>query len=360
MNEDDPPGSHYYLEQAQKALRQRDKTTTRYWAELAAQSNPELEEAWLILAAISEPTDSILYLKRALEVNPKSQRARKGMHWAIQRQRAAAVQVPPVLADTAPLKVRRSPGGPDETAPVKIRSRQPKPKRQIAWLLALLPAAAVLLVLVISIVFVSGLRPKWTVFAGSSSAPRPVGFLSKPTLTPTFTLTPTVTYTPTATATATATLTFTPTATPTYTPTLTPSETPEPTATDLPVTVPSSSGNSGRWIDVDLTNQMVYAIEGDEIVNSFLVSTGTWRTPTVTGQYYIYVKYTAADMAGPGYYLPSVPYVMYFYRGYGFHGTYWHDNFGTPMSHGCINLRTSEAEWLFNWASVGTLVNIRY
>jgi lipoprotein-anchoring transpeptidase ErfK/SrfK len=157
-------------------------------------------------------------------------------------------------------------------------------------------------------------------------------------------------------------LTFTPTHTATATPTVTQTATftPEPTATDVPTAAPVSVDLSGRWIDVDLTNQMVYAYEGDTIVNSFLVSTGRSRTPTVTGQYRIYVKYTADDMAGPGYFLPDVPYVMYFYRGYGFHGTYWHDNFGTPMSHGCINLRTSDAEWLFHWASVGTLVNIRY
>jgi lipoprotein-anchoring transpeptidase ErfK/SrfK len=119
-------------------------------------------------------------------------------------------------------------------------------------------------------------------------------------------------------------------------------------------------GNGDRWIDVDLTNQMVYAYEGDVIVNSFLVSTGTWMTPTVTGEYKIYVKYRSASMSGPGYYLPDVPYIMYFYKGYGLHGTYWHSNFGTPMSHGCVNLRTDEAGWLFNWASVGTLVNVHY
>ncbi|MGH2524849.1 MAG: L,D-transpeptidase, partial [Anaerolineales bacterium] len=76
--------------------------------------------------------------------------------------------------------------------------------------------------------------------------------------------------------------------------------------------------------------------------------------------YRIYVKYVAADMAGPGYYLPSVPYVMYFYLGYGLHGTYWHNNFGRPMSHGCVNLQTDQAGWLFNWASVGTPVNVHY
>jgi lipoprotein-anchoring transpeptidase ErfK/SrfK len=78
------------------------------------------------------------------------------------------------------------------------------------------------------------------------------------------------------------------------------------------------------------------------------------------GQFRIYVKYTYDDMAGPGYYLANVPYVMYFYRGYSLHGTYWHDNFGQPMSHGCVNLPTPHAQWLFNWAQVGTMVNIHY
>jgi lipoprotein-anchoring transpeptidase ErfK/SrfK len=121
-----------------------------------------------------------------------------------------------------------------------------------------------------------------------------------------------------------------------------------------------ASNGSTRWIDVDLTNQRVYAYEGETLVNSFLVSTGTWLTPTVTGQYKVYVKYEKANMHGPGYFLPDVPYVMYFYKGYGLHGTYWHSNFGTPMSHGCVNLATGDAGWLFSWASVGTVVNVHY
>jgi lipoprotein-anchoring transpeptidase ErfK/SrfK len=66
-------------------------------------------------------------------------------------------------------------------------------------------------------------------------------------------------------------------------------------------------------------------------------------------------------MSGPGYYLPDVPYVMYFYESYGLHGTYWHNNFGTPMSHGCINFTIDDAGWLYNnWVSYGTVVNIHY
>ena len=122
----------------------------------------------------------------------------------------------------------------------------------------------------------------------------------------------------------------------------------------------ASSGNGTRWIDVDLTNQRVHAYEGDTLVNSFIVSTGTWLTPTVTGQFNIYVKYRSNKMSGPGYYLPDVPYIMYFHGSYGLHGTYWHNNFGTPMSHGCVNLSIADAGWLYEWASIGTLVNVHY
>jgi len=121
-----------------------------------------------------------------------------------------------------------------------------------------------------------------------------------------------------------------------------------------------TSGYSGRWIDVDLSAQKLTAYEGSTPVRSTLVSTGLPRTPTPTGRYRIYVKYVFDDMAGPGYYLPKVPYVMYFYRGYSLHGTYWHANFGQPMSHGCVNLPTSEARWLYSWAPVGTPVYIHY
>jgi lipoprotein-anchoring transpeptidase ErfK/SrfK len=121
-----------------------------------------------------------------------------------------------------------------------------------------------------------------------------------------------------------------------------------------------SGGHSGRWIDVDLSAQRLTAYEGNTAVRSTLVSTGRSVTPTPTGQYRIYVKYGSKDMAGPGYYMPNVPHVMFFYRGYSIHGTYWHSNFGQQMSHGCVNLPTSEAQWLYGWASVGTLVNVHY
>jgi lipoprotein-anchoring transpeptidase ErfK/SrfK len=63
---------------------------------------------------------------------------------------------------------------------------------------------------------------------------------------------------------------------------------------------------------------------------------------------------------GFNYVLSNVPYVMYFYGDYAIHGTYWHNNFGTPMSHGCVNMTTADARWLYNWSSYGTLVNVHY
>ena len=114
-----------------------------------------------------------------------------------------------------------------------------------------------------------------------------------------------------------------------------------------------------RWIDVDLSEQTLTAYENGVAVHTMLISSGLPATPTPTGQFRIWIKFRYDDMSGEGYYIEDVPYVMYFYKGYGLHGVTWHGNFGHPMSHGCINLPTEEAGWLFGWADVGTLVNVR-
>ncbi len=63
------------------------------------------------------------------------------------------------------------------------------------------------------------------------------------------------------------------------------------------------------------------------------------------------MKVRAQTMSGPGYYLPNVEWVQYFYEEYAFHGTYWHNKFGQPMSHGCVNMTNEDARWLFDWAA---------
>ena len=125
--------------------------------------------------------------------------------------------------------------------------------------------------------------------------------------------------------------------------------------------IPNLTGNGADfWLEVDLSLQTLFAYQGSALLKSFAVSTGTSSFPTVPGSFKIYAKYNYYTMRGPGYYLPDVPYSMFFYKGYSIHGTYWHHNFGTPMSHGCVNMETSAAAWLFGQTSIGTPVLVHY
>jgi lipoprotein-anchoring transpeptidase ErfK/SrfK len=341
------------LDNARIAFYQGDHSKARYWARVAININPEVEEPWLWLAAVSSPRASIAYLEKALAINPQSKRAHDGMHWAIKRLRTQPLVQQPVQYVEKPLVEQKPIAVP---SPKKL-SRKSTPV--VWWILA------VGLIVIVTTALVSPAMgfSLSSIFASQDVLMAQHHELVKASNTPTPTYTPTITPTPTPTSTPTATPTQTPTQTPTETPT--PTITPSPTITEFPtyaliddnVELPPV-GDNERWIDVDLSNQMTYAYEGHVLINSFIVSTGTWQHPTVTGQFHIYVKYLYSDMAGPGYYLPDVPYVMYFYDGYGLHGTYWHSNFGHPMSHGCINLSIPDSEWLYYWADVGTLVNI--
>lgn len=118
------------------------------------------------------------------------------------------------------------------------------------------------------------------------------------------------------------------------------------------------SSGSNKWIEVDLSDQKLTAWDNGNVYLETLVSTGKFnRTPT--GEFQIWSKFKYTKMSGGSkekrtyYYLPNVPYTMFFYKDYGLHGTYWHNNFGTPMSHGCVNLPTPMAEKLFYWAEPG-------
>ena len=121
-----------------------------------------------------------------------------------------------------------------------------------------------------------------------------------------------------------------------------------------------------KWIDVNLSTQTLRAYEGNQAVYTARVSSGVAWYPTPAGTFRIQRKYRYDDMTGGSrargdyYYLPNVPYCMYYYAGYALHGTFWHNNFGTPMSHGCTNLSIPDAAWLFNWAPLGTKVVNHY
>ncbi len=113
-----------------------------------------------------------------------------------------------------------------------------------------------------------------------------------------------------------------------------------------------------RWIEINLTTQRLIAWEGKKPVYAVIVSTGKADTPTLSGVFEIYNKRAKDHMRGDDYDISDVPYAMYYDRGYAIHGAYWHHRFGTPISHGCINVAVDHAEWLFKWAETGVPVII--
>lgn len=119
-----------------------------------------------------------------------------------------------------------------------------------------------------------------------------------------------------------------------------------------------------KLITVDTGKQMLYAWEGGRIVYQTPVATGLPKSPTVKGTFKIYLKYAnQANMKGVSPYIgkynyKNVPHVMYFHQSYGIHGAYWHNTFGVRRSNGCVNVPLQAAEWLFNFAPIGTKVMV--
>ena len=373
---------------AREALRRGDKGSARQLGEKAALLAPDMEDVWLILAASDpNPQDALAYAQKALEINPQSTRARQGMEWAsgqLKQAGAPKVSIPAeeksrsdaVVADPQKRVYREA-----VVLPALKHSGR-------SWLFPALLVGTGFVIFAFAAIFALT-RPAVTSLIDNISAPafeQENNWASvdvpKPTVTPVgvsafaVQAADTPTSAPTSAPTKEPTLASTdlPTSIPTEEPTFTPvaTETPGTMGMEIIADTPTSQyvapaagpypskGNGARWIDVNLSEQRVYAYEGDIIVNSFIVSTGTARTPTVTGKYKIWIKLKSTTMSGPGYYLTNVPYTMYFYKGYGLHGTYWHNNFGMPMSHGCVNLSIPDAQWLYNWAFEGTVVNVHY
>jgi lipoprotein-anchoring transpeptidase ErfK/SrfK len=131
-----------------------------------------------------------------------------------------------------------------------------------------------------------------------------------------------------------------------------------------------------RRLFVYLDSQSVEAVENGKVIRTFKVSTGKSKTPTVTGTYYIYDRYrhktmrSDVDQGQRGYYeVKDVPYTQFFHKDYAFHGAFWHNNFGRPASHGCVNMATKDqnkrwpsvpedAGWLYRWGVLGLPVTV--
>jgi lipoprotein-anchoring transpeptidase ErfK/SrfK len=154
---------------------------------------------------------------------------------------------------------------------------------------------------------------------------------------------------------------------------------------EVPAAWPAYALEGKKWIDVSVLRQVLVAYEGTKPAFATLVSTGAdglgdpeETHSTVRGTFAIRTKHVSATMDSDEledrFDLRDVPYVQYFHGGYALHAAYWHDGFGTPRSHGCINLHPTDASWLFRWtdppvpddwhgalaaAEGGTLIHVR-
>jgi lipoprotein-anchoring transpeptidase ErfK/SrfK len=125
-----------------------------------------------------------------------------------------------------------------------------------------------------------------------------------------------------------------------------------------------STPAGAKLIEVDVTKKVMYAYENNVLLKTMYVSAGAPATPTVLGTYKIYSKIKSQNMRGfnadgSTYFQPAVPYVNYFYRDYAVHGNYWRpaSYFGNVnSSHGCVGIQNGDAEWIYNWAPIGTPV----
>ncbi|NBD07643.1 L,D-transpeptidase family protein [Corallococcus sp. c25j21] len=118
---------------------------------------------------------------------------------------------------------------------------------------------------------------------------------------------------------------------------------------------PSIVEPGARWLDVDLEAQVLIAYEGDRPVYATLISSGKPGTDTPEGLFRVWVKFAEADMTGrmgsASYRVATVPWTMFFEGDFALHTTYWHDRFGEPVSHGCINLAPKDARTLYAWTT---------
>jgi len=302
------------LAEARAAVKRGDKEGALIAAKRALDEDSTSLDAILLAASLCEPKESLAYSKQAIQLFPENDRARKCLAWAEQR----------INQDQSKSKTT-NPRIKDKNSNTTTRDFN----RGIV--------AGLITFFLVGLCFFTWLGfPQITITLGAPP-------LSAQVNTPT-----PFQY-------------FFPTSTPTSIPT--PTIQPQPTAEnvgsyyahswDIQTTM---NGTDKFWIEVDLSEQMLIAWQGDNSLASFSVSTGTSSYPTVTGSYKVYAKYDKYTMVGPGYNLPDVPYSLFFHKGYSIHGTYWHNNFGTPMSHGCVNMTISDAAWIYDNASIGTVV----
>lgn len=381
------------IREGHKAIKRGEKSKARALLEEAAEKNPSDFRAWLGLAAIARtPRESLAFVEKAAALKPDNPAVLQARQWAegLVRKQAAAEVAPD--AKTVPIRP------PVRQTAVQIEDNfgqeapQPKSDEYPAYRLGVTVRRIIGFAAVIGIIIAMGIVA-WAAYstyldsigqgtvveAEDVSSPTPAAVAQLPEAE-VFNILPeenpteeVVENTPTpnpiqpkdiiqgdsdprARWTVTPLPTQTPTPSPTWAPTFV-----SPITEDN-ILKPIGLMPNERWIDVDLSEQALVAFEGDTPVFETLVSTGLPQHPTVTGQFRIWLRFESQTMDGRrlgyDYYLEDVPFVQYFYEDYALHGTYWHNNFGHPMSHGCVNLSNADAEFLYNFADYGTVVNV--
>lgn len=118
---------------------------------------------------------------------------------------------------------------------------------------------------------------------------------------------------------------------------------------------PLESAPDERWIDIDLDEQVLVAWEGERPVLATLISSGSRGHETPEGLFRVWIKFAETTMNSrmgePAYKVSRVPWTMFFFEDFALHTSYWHDRFGEPASHGCINLAPRDARTLYEWAT---------
>jgi lipoprotein-anchoring transpeptidase ErfK/SrfK len=368
------------IRNAMLALQRGDKASARQWAERAASLAPDLEQPWLILGAAASPRASIAYLEKALTINPDSVPAQQGLIWARKRLAQTSSRPVPIRSQPDPSSFRddttSSPAPAVPVQPAQLKKASRAPARRALWL-----AFAIVSILVIVTWFIwsGNASPAFAMIRSDNSAPEnsysaPVD-IAKPTYTPSLTLTFTSTVTPPPTSTPTDTPTLTPTDPPTFTPTLIPTDTPTITPTSVDTATPFLPDTSTpeptlaygqKRIVIYISQQHLYAYEGDVLVYSFVASTGM-NNSTRVGTFSVLDKIPNAYGATWNIWMPN--WLGIYYSGYLENGIHalpilsngnrlWAGYLGRPISYGCIVLGVEESQLLYDWAEIGTVVEI--
>lgn len=402
------------LERAYQALRAKDHTAARRWAEQAVALAPQREEPWLLLSTLASPKASVAYLQRALQINPQSQRAKADLVWAQQRLQAQMAQRQSSAAFRSQVHSSQVPLSPADLVvwsvvvlvllglgvwlvwlPTQIRGATVLTATPVPLALQLPEPTATH-----AAASTATAAPVRVISTTTTAVVRPGASASPPRLLPTVSAVTPVTASPAHLATV----------TPLHIPTLAAPTTyvvqPGDTLTGIALsfeiepldlmitnqianadqiqvgqilTIPAGGLARPRTAAavaapkkaiVSLSEQRLYAYQGDQNVYTFVVSTGRGGG-TLTGNYSILDKTPNAYSAVWGFWMPYWMGIYYVGNGTlenGFHSLpvlasgeqIWGDALGTPVSYGCVVLGPTDAKLFYEWAEIGMPVIVQY